>query len=100
MRDRYKLENGGSVLTCVWWRPASGRFSVELWIGMRVHPYTDMVLSGDDGKCYLEWIPLLRRCQTSQENFFLGLGQSFPERGKCGGQYKRELILPCHRASF
>jgi hypothetical protein len=27
-------------------------------------------------------------------------GKAFLRRGKCGGHYKKELILPCQRASF
>jgi hypothetical protein len=56
----------------VWWRPVSGRASVELWafvaMVMRIHSGTDVVLSGYDGGCRHERrMPLLSRCQSSRE---------------------------------
>jgi hypothetical protein len=68
---------------------------------MRIHPSTDVVSSRDDGGCRHERrMPFLSRCQTFRENSRQASGRSFPEKGKCGGQCKRELVLPHQRASF
>jgi hypothetical protein len=69
----HPLQNGGSVVTGVWWRPVSERVcgAVGLCVheGMKFHPVTDLVSSWDDGVCCHERrMPLLSRCQTSRGN--------------------------------
>jgi hypothetical protein len=51
--------------------------------GMKIHPGTDVVSSGDNGGCRHERrMPLLSRCQTSRENSRQASGRSFPKKGE------------------
>jgi hypothetical protein len=102
---RYKLWQCSD--SGVWWRPVSGRAVVEHWAFVAMmecefilvqtwfHPRTTVVIVVMNGGC---------RCWAGAkhpEKTHVKLqGEASLRRGKCGRQYKRELILLCQRASF
>jgi hypothetical protein len=89
-----------------WWRPVSGRASVELWAFVAMmgwgfiqvwkwfRPGTTVVVVMNSGcRC---WAGVKHPERTRVKL----RGEASLRRGKCGGQYKREFILPCQWASF
>jgi hypothetical protein len=100
------VTNGGSVVTGVWWRPVSGRASVELWAFMTMmgwgfiqvrtwfRPGTTVVVVMNGGcRC---WAGAKHPERTRAKL----RGEASLRRGEYGSQYRRELILPCQWASF
>jgi hypothetical protein len=90
----------------VWWRPGSGRASVELWafvtmmgwgfIQIRAwfRPGTTVVVVMNGGcRCWAG-------TKHPERTHVKLRGEASLRREKCDGQYKMELILPCQRASF
>jgi hypothetical protein len=90
----------------VWKRPVSGRASVELWAFVTMmgwgfiqiqkwfRPGTTVVVVMNGGcRCWAG----AKHPERTHVNL---QGEASLRRKKCGRQYKREFILPCHRASF
>jgi hypothetical protein len=115
MGDRYTLQNGGSIVTLVF---SGGLFQVEIrWSPGPLWPCLDEDSSGYGhgivrGRRWLSsWttdvVEEVRKRQGYRciakhpERTHVRLRDEVSlKRGKCGGQYKRGLILPCQRASF